>query len=371
MMKSDVSPPASSEDALLRQHAVVVAVLAVGLCALVLLEGPRAPAMFWRVLLPVLALSLAGVLGAAALVPQGWASRPWAYPAVCMAGGAAGSVLGLGFSAMLRHHATLALMLGQPVGWHSIGGGIVLGALIGTALWWLGHLRDRDREQQRRLFGLQAEALRSQAGAAEADAERARIALQLLQAQVEPHFLYNALANLRYLVRRDADLAQHLIDQLIRYFRAALPSLRQAEVSLAHELELCEAFAAIQSVRVDGRLVFEIDVAPELRAARLPPAMLLTLLENAFKHADPEDGSTPRVSIGARREGANLLLRVTDNGPGLKPTPPQPGSGHGLQWLRQRLRAVHGDNARFDMLSIPGGGCCAQLTLPFQPGDLP
>jgi signal transduction histidine kinase len=369
-MKPDVSLPASSEDALLRQHAVVVAVLAAGLCALVLLEGPRAPAMFWRVLLPVLALSLAGVLGAAALVPQAWTARAWAYPAACTLGGAAGSVLGLGTSAMLRHHSTLAVMLGQPVGWHSIGGGIVLGALFGITLWWLGHLRERDREQQRRLFDLQAEALRSQAGAAEADAERARIALQLLQAQVEPHFLYNALANLRYLVRRDADLAQHLIDQLIRYFRAALPSLRQAEVSLAHELELCEAFAAIQSVRVDGRLVFEIDVAPDLRSARLPPAMLLTLLENAFKHAEPEDGSTPRVTISARREGANLLLRVTDNGPGLRPAAPQPGDGHGLQWLVQRLRAVHGDRSRFDMLSIPDGGCRAQLTLPLEPGDL-
>ena len=349
---------------------LAVGVLTAGLSAVVLLEGPRAPAMFWRVLLPVLAVSLAGVFAAAALVPRPWAARAWAYPAICMLGGGVGGVLGLGLSATLRYHSSLAGMLAHPVGWRSIAGGLVLGGLFGVTLWWLGRLREHDHEQQRRLFEYQAEALRSQAGAAQADAERSRIALQLLQAQVEPHFLYNALANLRYLVRRDADLAQHLIDQLIRYFRAALPSLRQPEVSLAHELELCEAFAAIQSVRVDGRLLFEIDVAEDLRGAQLPPAMLLTLLENAFKHAEPEDGALPRVGISARREGTDLLLRVTDNGPGLKPRSPQPGSGHGLQWLVQRLRAVHGDRAHFDMLSIPGGGCCAQLVLPLREGDL-
>jgi LytS/YehU family sensor histidine kinase len=157
---------------------------------------------------------------------------------------------------------------------------------------------------------------------------------------------------------------------LVRYFRVVLPSLREIEVSLAQELELCEAFGAIQALRVGDRLRLDIDVAPDLRDARLPPAILLTLVENAFKHGAPPAGDIAHVTIAARREDSRLQLSVVDNGPcaqRLAPAgPAEPGSGSGLRWLAERLRAVHGDQASVDLERLPGGGCRASMTLPLQ-----
>ena len=301
-------PPADPRDAPRRQ-AAVLAVLTTGLCLLVLLEGPRAWGPFSRLLLPVLALSLAGTFAAGLTVPESIADRLAGHPLRCSLGGLAGGLVGLGVSAMLRDRPLEALAA-RPIGWHLVAGSLVMGGLVGTTSWWLERQRRDERERTRRLFEYQAELLRAQAAAAEAQAARSRIALQLLQAQVEPHFLYNALANLRYLVRHDAELAQRLVDQLVRYFRVALPSLREVEVSLAQELELCAAYAAIQSVRLGDRLRVDIEVAPALREARLPPAVLLTLLENAFKHGAPPDGRPACVTITAQRAAGELRLSV-------------------------------------------------------------
>ena len=277
----------------------------------------------------------------------------------------------MGLGALLRGRS-LEAMAARPISWHLVAGGIVTGALVGVTLWWLERLRVEDGRRERALFRARAELLRARADAAEAEAARARIALQLLQAQVEPHFLYNALANLRYLVRHDADLAQRLVDQLVRYFRVALPSLRQVEVSLAQELELCTAFGAIQAMRVGDRLRLDVDVASQLRDARIPPALLLTLVENAFKHAVPASGMPTQVTISARRLGDELHLRVVDNGqdPGERPVIDVPGSGMGLRWLTERLQVVYADRARMNLEHRPEG-CHVHLVVPFDAGDVP
>jgi hypothetical protein len=358
-------PAPGHPDELMYRHTVVVAVMATGLSALVLLEGPRAWGPFLRLLLPVLVLSLAGTFAACLFVSEQAADRLIGYPAACTAGGFLGGLCGMGVSAALRGRS-LDQLAARPIGWHLEAGSIVTGGLVGITLWWLERLRRREAQRTRQLFEYQAELLRTKAEAAEAEAARARVALQLLQAQVEPHFLYNALANLRYLVRHDPDLAQRLVDQLVRYFRVALPSLRQTQVSLAQELELCTAYGAIHAMRLGDRVRLAIDVAPGLREARVPPAMLLTLLENAFKHGAPPDGSDARVSITAREVGDELRLNVIDNGAGVQAqgAPAAPGSGMGLRWLAERLQVVYGTRARIGLVPAAGGGCSAEVVLP-------
>ncbi len=351
-----------------RRQTPVVALLAIGLSVLVALEGPRAWGPFSRLLLPVLTLSLAGTFAACLAVSERSAGRWTGYPLRCSAGGLAGGWAGLCVNALLKG-VPLAELSGRPIAWHLAAGSFVTGALVGGTLWWLHRQRRHDRDRDRQLFHSRADLLRARAEAAEADAARSRMALQLLQAQIEPHFLYNALANLRYLVRHDAELAQRLVDQLVRYFRVVLPSLREVEVSLAQELELCAAFGAIQTLRVGDQLRLDILVADDLRDARLPPAVLLTLVENAFKHGAPPAGTPAHVTISGWCEGDRLELRVVDNGVApAASAPAEPGSGSGLRWLGERLRAAHGARASVGLEQLPGGGCRAGMSLPLQRG---
>jgi signal transduction histidine kinase len=358
---SDPSPP--------RRQTHVVAVLAIGLSVLVALEGPRAWGAFSRLLLPVLTLSLAGTFTACLTVSDRTAGKVTGYPLLCSFGGLLGGFGGLCIDALLKGWP-LEVMAARPIAWHMVAGGLVTGGLVGSTLWWLHHQWRHDSQRALQLFDSRADLLRARAEVAEADAARSRMALQLLQAQIEPHFLYNALANLRYLVRHDAQLAQRMIDQLVRYFRVVLPSLREIEVSLAQELELCEAFGAIQALRVGDRLQLDIDVAADLRDARLPPAVLLTLVENAFKHGMPPAGAVAHVTIAARRVDAQLHLSVVDNGPcadqSTVSTRAESGSGMGLRWLGERLHAVHGDQASLSLERLSTGGCRAQMMLPLQ-----
>lgn len=364
------TPPEPTPHHLLKQHAVVVAALVLGLCVLLAVTGPRSERLFWRMLVPVTLFTLAGAFTGASLVPRRWSMRPWAYPLFSAGGAWLGSLVGLSISASLRNR-TLEFMSSRPVFWESMAGALVTGTLIGATLWWLASLRERERLHAEQLVGYRLEALRNQALAAQAESEKSRIGLHLLQAQVEPHFLYNVLANLRYLVRHDREQATHLIDQLIRYFRAVLPSLRAVEVSLAQELELCRALSEIQTVRAGGRLQVSVEADPLLASAQVPPAMLLTLLENAFKHGEPRDGDMPRVSITARSEGGELRLDVTDNGPGPTASSSTTGTGEGLRWLAERLRIAYGSRGSLHLAGVPGGGCIARLSLPLKFGALP
>lgn len=362
------TPTDRTPNPLLRQHAMVVAALVVGLCVLLVVTGPRSGRLFWRMLVPVTLLTLTGAFAGASTVPRRWSMHPLAYPAFSAGGAWIGSLVGLSISASLRNR-TLEFMASRPVFWESMAGALVTGTLIGATLWWLASLRERERVHAEQLVSYRLDALRNQAAAAQAESEKSRIGLHLLQAQVEPHFLYNVLANLRYLVRHDREQATRLIDQLIRYFRAVLPSLRAVEVSLAQELELCRALSEIQTIRAGGRLQVTIEAEPLLAAAQVPPAMLLTLLENAFKHGEPRDGDMPRVSVAARAEGTDLRLEVIDNGPGPAGASSAAGTGEGLRWLADRLRIAYGPHGSLDLARAPGGGCMARLSLPLKFGS--
>ena len=193
------------------------------------------------------------------------------------------------------------------------------------------------------------------------DAEVKRARLQLLRAQIEPHFLFNTLATVRTLARIDAAAAIDMIDNLLRYLFEALPKLRQEESSLADELQLVEAYLRIHQIRMGTRLSYELQVPENLGSQRIPTMILLTLVENAVKHGiNPAvDGGSIRVS--ASREPRALVLKVADSGQGMAATD---GHGLGLANIRRRLTMLYGDEAILSLARPASRGVVATVSIP-------
>jgi len=188
--------------------------------------------------------------------------------------------------------------------------------------------------------------------------------LQLLQAQVAPHFLFNTLANVRALVETGSPQAPGVLDSLIGYLRAAVPRLGEAGTDLRRELELTRAYLQLMQMRMPDRLQFGIEVDAQLLDQRCPPMSLLTLVENAVRHGiDPsEEGG--RIDIEIRSEHGQCRIRVRDTGVGLQPG--SRGLGTGLSTLRERLVLAFGDTATLRLSEVEPRGLCAELSLPLQ-----
>ena len=218
--------------------------------------------------------------------------------------------------------------------------------------------------QRGRLGEADAERLSREAQALARQLDAARAAL--LQAQVEPHFLFNTLAHLRRLARTDAAAAQAMGADLRRYLAAALPGLRQAETPLARELELVRAFLALHQRRIGPqRLTLRYEIAPGLDDVVVPSTCLLTLAENAIKHGiGPQvEGGQICVRAGPDPDEAGLLrLEVADTGAGMGESS---GGGTGLVTLRARLAAAHGPAARLSLHLNQPRGLIARVRLPW------
>jgi LytS/YehU family sensor histidine kinase len=193
--------------------------------------------------------------------------------------------------------------------------------------------------------------------------------LLVLQAQIEPHFLFNTLASLRALLREDIDQAEGLVDALVSHLRAVIPRIRSdvGTSTLSDQLAICASYLDLMSIRLDGRLTYTIDVPDSLRDAVVPPLMLLTLVENSIKHGIEPKGEYGRVHIDARRSlhpaGAQITIAVTDDGVGLAyPT----DGGLGLQNLREQLALRYGDRASLSLVSPAAGGAMASLLIPHE-----
>ena len=212
----------------------------------------------------------------------------------------------------------------------------------------------------------------TRAAAALHEAEAARLLLskqaieaelKLMQAQVEPHFLFNTLASVQYLTETDPREANRLLAHLIDYLRAALPQLRASSTTLAKEVGLAEAYLNILRRRMGARLAFAIDLPDDLAAHPFPPNLLISLVENAVKHGvEPAaDGGT--VAVRARRDGASLVIDVVDTGRGPAGVA-RGGLGVGLANVRERLAALYGPRAQFRLAATPPAGTCATLSIP-------
>jgi signal transduction histidine kinase len=201
------------------------------------------------------------------------------------------------------------------------------------------------------------------------DAERraTEARLKLLQGQIEPHFLFNTLANVASLMEHDTPRARLMLETFVDYLRASLGSLRVAGHTLGDELVLVEAYLRILQIRMDTRLAYRIDVPEALRPLPLPALTLQPLVENAVQHGlEPKiEGGT--VTVTARLEDRQLVLTVADDGLGLATAAARPhhaGSGTALANIRERLSEAHGSAAALTIASRAGGGVRAMLTLP-------
>jgi len=199
------------------------------------------------------------------------------------------------------------------------------------------------------------------------DREMDEARLQVLQAQIEPHFLFNTLANVRRLYQTDLALGSKMLHNLMRYLEVALPHMRDSHSTVARELALAEAYLNVQHIRMGPRLTFSIDIPGAQRSLALPPMMLLTLVENAIKHGlnpVPEGGT---IQVRARIDpDGRLRIDVEDNGRGFHATS---GGGAGLANIHARLGAMYGPGASLDLDENQPRGVIATLRLPALPGS--
>ncbi|WP_322403540.1 sensor histidine kinase [Massilia luteola] len=208
------------------------------------------------------------------------------------------------------------------------------------------------------------EAARQQEQIAEAARLLAEAKLRTLQAQIEPHFLYNTLANVVSLIGSDPARARHMLERLIDFLRASLSASRAEHATLGAEIDLARAYLDLLTVRMGARLRYRIDVDASCRDAVIPPMLVQPLVENAVMHGiEPKvEGGT--IVVRACRRDAGLCVEVADDGAGLSATAPRPGGGVGLSNLRERLRVLHADNAQVQLLENQDGGVTSRLILP-------
>ena len=183
-----------------------------------------------------------------------------------------------------------------------------------------------------------------------------------LQGQIEPHFLYNTLANVRALIRQDAGSAENMLNQLNAYLRAAMPDLRTA-TTLGQELERAQAYLTIMQIRHGARLRFRIDATGEARACPIPPLAVMTLVENALAHGIEPKPAGGEVTIAATCDGGRLTITVQDDGVGMQA---EIGSGIGLLNLQERLQTLHGDAAELRIEPAQPCGVKASIGLPLR-----
>lgn len=189
--------------------------------------------------------------------------------------------------------------------------------------------------------------------------------LRLLQAQVQPHFLFNTLANVRELVEVGAPQAAAVLGSLITYLRAAVPRLRDSEATLGQEIDMVRAYLELMHMRMPDRLRYTLSVDAVAVLQRCPPTTLLTLVENAIRHGiDPsEDGG--QVEIAAQVKDDICYVTVADTGVGLLPAQAMEcAGGTGLSSLRERLCMAFGDNALLTLTQRLPRGVLATVRFP-------
>jgi LytS/YehU family sensor histidine kinase len=202
--------------------------------------------------------------------------------------------------------------------------------------------------------------------ASQREAGLARAQLQTLQAQLQPHFLFNALNTISSMMYEDVEAADRMIARLSELLRHALRTTRAQTISLVEELEILEPYLDLMRARFGDRLEVELRVEDDARAAAVPALLLQPLVENAAQHGAPEPPLPARIVVAARREGVALVVEVADNGPGAPEDRPLLGRGIGLTNTAARLRALYGDEARLAWENVAGGGLCVRVVLPYR-----
>ncbi len=195
--------------------------------------------------------------------------------------------------------------------------------------------------------------------------------LMVLQAQVEPHFLFNTLASVHSLIRQDPARAEATLEALVDHLRVTLPKLRtdvgNTHSTLAEQLEVCRSYLTVMRVRMGERFSFVIDVDRSLQEHSFPPLLLISLVENAIKHGIERSTGDGQIAIHAavesRTDAPQLAVDVVDTGAGLRATA---AAGMGLTNIRQQLVARYGANGSLSLQDRTAGGVIATIRVPYE-----
>lgn len=204
--------------------------------------------------------------------------------------------------------------------------------------------------------GTEMEALRRQVAEAQ---------LQTLQAQVEPHFLFNTLAAVAHLTETDPPRSAVMLQHLIAFLRGSLPDMREQNTTLGREADLCRSYLAIMQIRMEDRLTVSIDIPESLRGLSFPPMMLQSLVENSIKHGLEPKSQGGAIAISARLQDGRLRVTVADTGLGMVENAPQ---GIGLSNIRDRLKRLYGNSAALILAPNAPTGAHFTIEIPHVPG---
>jgi hypothetical protein len=186
--------------------------------------------------------------------------------------------------------------------------------------------------------------------------------LRLLQAQVEPHFLFNTLANVQALVDAGSPQASKVLANLISYLRAAVPRMHASATTLEQELDLARAYLELMQMRMPDRLQFALHIDSAAAKLQCPPMTVLTLVENAVRHGIDPSEVGGRIDVEVSLRDGRCLVRVSDTGVGLNT--PGSGAGTGLSNVRERMQLAFGGDAQLHLTGIEPHGVCAELNFP-------
>jgi signal transduction histidine kinase len=209
----------------------------------------------------------------------------------------------------------------------------------------------------------QAEAAleREQRRVADIEREATVANLRALQAQIEPHFLFNTLANVTGLIDADPARAKHMLETFIRFLRASLAATRRSTTTLADEFALIGDFLEVLRVRMGDRLRVRLDLPAELSTIEIPPMLVQPLVENAIRHGLETKVEGGVIELSARRDGERLVLEVADTGTGFRDAT---SAGVGLANVRERLLLAHGAKARLTIRENAPQGTIVAIELP-------
>lgn len=258
--------------------------------------------------------------------------------------------------------------IGDPVHWAlneermaGYFGMCMLGLLIAPWVAMSALYRQISGEAQRQALAFDLE--RSEFALKQTDAK-----LRLLQAQVEPHFLFNTLSNVRELVDSGSPQASVVLGHLIAYLRAAVPRLQDPSTHLAQEVDLVRAYLELMHMRMPDRLEFVLDIDPLSLSVPCPPMALLTLVENAVRHGIDPSEQGGRIEVRTTVHGGRCQIRVIDTGVGLANSREyeHAGLGSGLSNLEQRLKLAFGGDAHLELAPVEPHGVRAEIDFPIR-----
>ena len=231
---------------------------------------------------------------------------------------------------------------------------LFLGIMFGSIITYIFSSRSQIADSEARIQEEKIKRLTSEKKAAEAN-------LKFLQAQIEPHFLFNTLSNVLSLLDTDPKKGKSMLVDFIQYLRASLSKIREQKATLGQEMEMIQAYLNIFKVRMGDRLHYKIDLPEKLKANTFPPMLIQPLVENAIKHGLEPKVDGGKILIRGEEQNGMLQLQVIDTGKGIKE---ERDSGMGLSNIRQRLQSMYGNRGRLILEECQPHGLKATIEVP-------